>query len=103
MLNFNSNSKPQPSEVVHHLKGYTMPLPPFLPIPSGLDEFHVHEAVDRLHVVIHTIEDHLSEHPLVSAIPTIKDKIDGAIALLADAYQEAGVVGFVVPTEPDDR
>ena len=76
-----------------------MTMPPFPPIPEGLDDGHVHEVVDRLHVVICTIEEHVASHPLVEAIPSIKDKIDRAVALLADAYREAGAVGFVPPTE----
>jgi hypothetical protein len=71
-------------------------------IPEGLDEGHVHEVVDRLHVVICTIEDHIAGHPLVGAIPSIKEKIDRAMAILADAYQEAGAVGFVPPWEERD-
>jgi len=69
----------------------------FPPIPEGLDDGHVHEVVDRLHVVICTIEDHIESHPLVQAIPSIHGKIERATALLADAYQEAGAVGFIPP------
>jgi hypothetical protein len=67
------------------------------PIPGDLDDGHVHEVVDRLHVVICTIEDHVASHPLVRAVPTLQAKITDAVAQLTEAYQEAGDMGFVRP------
>lgn len=71
----------------------------FQPIPDGLDEGHVHEVVDRLHVIICTVEDHVASHPLVVALPEIGAKIEQAMSLLAEAYQEAGAVGFSQPKD----
>ena len=76
-----------------------MTLPPFPPIPEGLDEFHVHEVTDRLFVAISMVEEHIAGHRLVQAIPSLEKKIRDGIQLLADAYQEAGAVGFVPPAK----
>ena len=58
----------------------------------NIDSYHQHEVVDRLHVVICTISDHLEEHPFVEAFPDIKKRIKSAIDFLSDAYQMAGTI-----------
>ncbi len=55
-----------------------------------LNEGYYHEAMDRCHVLMETINTHLVEHP----VGTQKDKINRmfirAIIALNEAYQMAG-------------
>lgn len=55
-----------------------------------LDEFHYHEARDRLLTVQIMINELLLDHPAVIAHDRLQHKILCADALLADAYQECG-------------
>ena len=38
-----------------------------------LDKYHYHEMLDRLHVVISMIDDHLQQHPVAKVELEIKD------------------------------
>ena len=49
-----------------------------------------HEALDRCHVILCTIEDHLQGHPFVTRNPEINLLVDQAITALACAYQKIG-------------
>ena len=40
-----------------------------------LDKFHYHEMLDRLHVVMSMIDDHLQQHPVAKIETKIKDLI----------------------------
>ena len=57
-----------------------------------LDVFHQHEALDRTHLVLCMIDDHLLSHPFVAQHPKIEKKIKEAARCLADAYQRIGTV-----------
>jgi hypothetical protein len=46
--------------------------------------------MDRLHVVMSTIDSHILNHPLTDNNPDIKKKINKAIHKLWDAYQLVG-------------
>lgn len=52
-----------------------------------LDEFHYHELLDRLHVTMSNIDDHLQQHPVAKLNTDIKDLISGAQDKLWEAYQ----------------
>jgi hypothetical protein len=51
---------------------------------------HYHEAMDRLHLAICNIDDHIIKHPVCEKHTKIRKKIESAIELLADAYQMVG-------------
>lgn len=55
-----------------------------------LDQFHYHEALDRCYIVNNQVETILLEHPVVQKHEKVKEKIEAASALLADAYQMIG-------------
>ena len=62
---------------------------------NGLDQvkndpFYIHEALDRTHMVASILEDHLLQHPWVKINKSVSDKLDAALMLLAEAYQEIG-------------
>ena len=52
-----------------------------------LDKFHYHEMLDRLHVVMSMIDDHLQQHPVAKIETKIKDLISEAQDKLWEAYQ----------------
>ena len=55
-----------------------------------LDEFHYHEMLDRLHVVMSMIDVHLQQHPVAKIETEIKDLISHAQDSLWQAYQLTG-------------
>lgn len=55
-----------------------------------LDEFHYHELLDRLHVTMSNIDDHLQQHPVAKLNTDIKDLISEAQDKLWEAYQVTG-------------
>lgn len=55
-----------------------------------INDGHYLELMDRLHVVICTLNDHCLEHPLSESDSDIKFQIDYAIGQLWDAYQIVG-------------
>lgn len=59
-----------------------------------LDEFHYHEMLDRLHVVMSTCDDHLIQHPVAKLHTDVKQNIDKAIEYLWAAYQLTGQISI---------
>lgn len=57
------------------------------PIPNSA---YYHEMADRLHVITCTIDVHLLQHPVAKLDKKICKKIEKAVELLGEAYQEAG-------------
>ena len=57
---------------------------------NKINDGHYLELMDRLHVIMCTINDHCLEHPLTQNEPEIETKINDAIALLYDTYQLVG-------------
>lgn len=57
---------------------------------NKINEGHYLELMDRLHVQMCTIEDHLLGHPLTKKIKKVKKLIDNAGMSLSEAYQIVG-------------
>ena len=55
-----------------------------------INDGHYLELMDRLHVVCCTIDEHILNHPLTEVNPDIQTKIENALELLYDAYQDVG-------------
>jgi hypothetical protein len=55
-----------------------------------INDGHYLELMDRIHVVMCTINDHCLEHPLTQSESEIETKINDAISLLYEAYQLVG-------------
>ena len=53
-----------------------------------LDEFHRHEALDRVHVILSNIDEHVQSHPFIALNEKLKKLVDAAIDNLADLYSE---------------
>ena len=59
-------------------------------IKELLDEFHYHEMLDRLHMILSISEDHLLQHPVAKVERDVKQNIEKALEHLAEAYQITG-------------
>ena len=55
-----------------------------------LDDGYYHEMMDRLHVVLSTINDHITSHKVCDEHDDIKSKMNEAEDILAEAYQMVG-------------
>ncbi len=55
-----------------------------------INDGHYLELMDRLHVIICTLNDHCLEHPLSESDSDIKFQIEYALGQLWDAYQMVG-------------
>ena len=55
---------------------------------------HYHEMMDRLHVVMSIIDDHLLQHPVAKVHKNINSLLNHALEELWDAYQLAGNLDF---------
>lgn len=53
----------------------------------GEPDYYAHEALDRLHVVLCMIDDHLLEHKYISDRPELTRLVSAASQSLAEAYQ----------------
>jgi hypothetical protein len=45
-------------------------------IKELLDEFHYHEILDRLHMILSISEDHLLQHPVCKVERDVKQNIE---------------------------
>lgn len=63
-------------------------------VKDKLDQFHYHEMLDRLHVLMSTLDDHILQHPVCKLEKEISKKVDDALTLLFQAYQEAGKISY---------
>ena len=59
-----------------------------------LDDFHYHEFLDRIHVVMDTIDSHVMQHPVCKIETEIKEIVNNAQDKLWEAYQVAGNIRF---------
>lgn len=55
-----------------------------------LDDYHYHELLDRLHVIMCTIDNHLIQHPVCKIETDVKDHVSNAVDQLFIAYQLIG-------------
>ena len=57
---------------------------------TEINDGHYLEAMDRIHVAICMIDEHILCHPLIEQQPEIKSKIEEALDCLGSAYQKVG-------------
>jgi hypothetical protein len=55
-----------------------------------LDDFHYHEALDRIHITMNNIDTHLIQHPVLKLETEVKDLVEAAQTKLWHAYQIIG-------------
>lgn len=62
-----------------------------------LDDFnqgHYLEMMDRLHVIMCTLQEHCTEHPVAEKHTDVRAHINSALGELMAAYQLAGTYDF---------
>jgi hypothetical protein len=57
-------------------------------IKELLDEFHYHEAIDRLSIVMSMCDMYLLQHPAIKIESNVKQRVDAAVEQLYLAYQD---------------
>ncbi|MEY4332396.1 MAG: hypothetical protein RLZZ196_1134 [Bacteroidota bacterium] len=57
---------------------------------NKINDGHYLELMDRLHIVMCNIDEHILNHPLTENEPDVKTKINKAIKHLWNAYQMVG-------------
>jgi hypothetical protein len=57
---------------------------------NEINDGHYLELMDRLHIVMMNIQDHILSHPLTENEPDIQNKIEQASYKLFEAYQLVG-------------
>ena len=57
---------------------------------NSINKGHYLELMDRLHIVMCTLNDHCIDHPLTQSDKDIKFQIEYAVGQLWDAYQLVG-------------
>ena len=55
-----------------------------------LDDFHYHEALDRIHITMNNIDTHLIQHPVLKLETEVKDLVEEDQTKLWHAYQIIG-------------
>ena len=55
-----------------------------------LDRFHWHEAMDRAQMLHAVVQQHLLELPVIQSDMSLKSKVEHAVKLLWEVFQEAG-------------
>ena len=55
---------------------------------------YIHEALDRLHIIMENIDDHIINHPICEKDKKIRKKVNKALDNLAAAYQLAGKLDY---------
>jgi len=59
----------------------------------GVDKFHYHEMLDRLHIVNDMIGGHIQGHPVYEKHPELKEEVDKAFDILIRAYNMSSGLG----------
>ena len=59
-------------------------------LKDKLNPGHYHEMMDRLHIIMENINDHLIQHPVAKVDKKLNAKLNTALENLWDAYQTAG-------------
>ncbi len=55
-----------------------------------LNEGHIHGAIDRLSVAMEYLDSALAQYDAIAAVPEYGDRVQSAIEILAELYQEIG-------------
>lgn len=66
-----------------------------------LNDGHIHEAIDRIHVAIEHLHWVLHEHSLIKAVPAFQAEVASAIDILAGLYQTIGSYDHVSEIEAE--
>ena len=56
----------------------------------ALNDGHIHEAIDRIHVAISYLQSTLAGHSLIGSVSEYEAQVQSAIKILSDLYQKIG-------------
>ena len=59
-----------------------------------LDDYHYHEVMDRLSVIMDNIDRQLMQHPVIKVETEVKDLVDEGLTTLYKAYVKAAEINF---------
>jgi hypothetical protein len=59
-------------------------------LKDKLNSGHYHEMMDRLHIIMENINNHLIQHPVAKVDKKVNEKLNTALENLWDAYQITG-------------
>ena len=57
-----------------------------------LDDYHYHEVMDRLSVIMDNIDRQLMQHPVIKVETEVKDLVDEGLTTLYKAYVKAAKI-----------
>ena len=63
-------------------------------LKDKLNPGHYHEMMDRLHVLMSTLDDHIIQHPVAKVDKELNSHLTTALEELWQAYQRAGGLAF---------
>jgi len=63
-------------------------------LKDKLNSGHYHEMMDRLHIIMSNIDDHLLQHPVAKIDKKLNLHLNKALEELWNAYQVAGSLDF---------
>jgi hypothetical protein len=59
-------------------------------LKDKLNPGHYHEIMDRLHIIMENINDHLIQHPVAKVDKKVNSHLNKALEELWEAYQVTG-------------
>lgn len=59
-------------------------------LKDKLNPGHYHEMMDRLHVLMSTLDDHILQHPVAKVDKELNSYLNNALEELWQAYQRVG-------------
>ena len=69
----------------------------FVVMKDKVNDGHYHEMMDRIHISMETINDHMVQHPVSRKHKKINRLLIEAIVVLNEAYQETGKQSYKKP------
>jgi len=66
-----------------------------------INDGHYTEMLDRVHIQMEMINDHLIQHPVAQQNKTLKQLLEKALTTLYKAYQETGAI--IIKKDKNDR
>ena len=76
--------------LANSLLNHILPMDTPVPVKNPINPGHAHEAMDRCHVLLCTLNDHLLQHPYVESDADVRREVEAASAALSRAYQLIG-------------
>ena len=59
-----------------------------------INDGHYLELMDRIHILMGTLYDHMIEHPVSKSNPKINKKLNKSLNILWDTYQIVGEISL---------